>query len=73
MSSHRLRPSAPWWMHRGDVSAGPAGRDSEARMPFIAGKQKKAPPWLSKVFGINCVFSLFFLVLPEMIRDEQIE
>ena len=33
VSSHRLRPSAPWWTHRGDLSAGPAGRDSEVRMP----------------------------------------
>ena len=30
--SHPLRPSAPWWMHRGDLSAGPAGPDSEAVM-----------------------------------------
>ena len=34
VSSHRLRLSAPWWTHRGDLSAGPAGRDSEVRMPM---------------------------------------
>ena len=41
VSSHRLRPSAPWWMHRGDMSAGPAGGDWEVRMPWVAGKQKR--------------------------------
>ena len=37
VSSHRLCPSAPWWTHRRDLSAGPAGRDSEVRMPWITG------------------------------------
>ena len=35
VSSHRLCPSAPCWTHRGDLSAGPAGRDSEVRMPLM--------------------------------------
>ena len=37
VSSHRLRPSAPYSTHRGDLSAGPAGRDSEVRMPWVSG------------------------------------
>ena len=37
VSSHRFRPSAPWWTHRGDLSAGPAGRDWEVRMQWITG------------------------------------
>ena len=44
VSSHRLRPSAPGWTHRGDLSAGPAGRDSEVRMPRITLDNKKRRP-----------------------------
>ena len=39
---------APWWMHRGDLSAGPAGKDSGEN---AMGIRKKGTVWGSEVFG----------------------
>ena len=54
VSSHRFCPSAPWWTHRGDLSAGPAGRDSEVRMNWVT---EKGTCIASEVLGVNGGFS----------------
>ena len=51
--SHRLSPEcfmvdAPWWTHRGDLSAGPAGKDSGEN---AMGNRKRHNVWRLEVFG----------------------
>ena len=60
VSSHRLRPSAPWWTHRGDLSAGPAGRDLEVRMPWGSRQEKRHPGGFTGVRYKQLDFSWIF-------------